>query len=112
MTEEGMSLMKNVKGNKGTVVDIKPEIKMNENTKKTDTIERKTEAFRSTLVWESSAFEEVAALCNVDGTKLSSGKSKFRKLLISEFSSDKQVDAEVVNLMPANIDICESEKSR
>ena len=109
LKEEGMRLMRKTKANKSTVVDIKGKVESKENSKNIQ-IERKTREFKSTLEWQNSPFEEVAALCNADGSKLYSGKSQFRKVLAAAFSSNTTAETGITNHYHHDVSLSDSEK--
>ena len=61
------------------VISLKPKVYTESAVdKKSITIKRKSKQILNQLYWEESNFEEAAALCNHDGTKINTNKSKVK----------------------------------
>ena len=92
-SKDAMELLKKIKQSKSTVTDVKPIQKDHLlKSKAVHAIKRKTKAFQDDLLWQNSPFQQAAAICHHDGTKIYPSKAKFRNMLIKHFSKVTDAD--------------------
>ena len=78
-SEVSHKLVKRISKSSSIVISLKPKAYIESAVdKKSITIKRKGKQFLNQLYWEESNFENAAALCNHDGTKINTNKSKVK----------------------------------
>ena len=79
LPEESHKLIKTISKSSSIVISLKPKAYIESTVdKKIITIKRKAKQILNQLYWEESNFENAAALCNHDGTKINTNKSKVK----------------------------------
>ena len=90
-----------LKKSSSIVTTIKHTLKNTTPAEKQETkVKRKAKQIINQLIWEDSNFENAAAICNADGTKINTDKSKIKnaiKELIGNFSKQSSED-EIVTI--------------
>ena len=79
LPEVSHKLVKRISKSSSIVISLKPKAYIESAVdKKSITIKRKAKQILNQLYWEESNFENTAALCNHDGTKINTNKSKVK----------------------------------
>ena len=83
---ESHKLIKRSSKSSSIVISLKPKAYIESAVdKKSITIKRKAKQILNQLYWEESNFENVTALCNRDGTKINTKKSKVKDCIKTLF---------------------------
>ena len=92
LTNEAKEQLRKVKKGTNNVIHVKSQKSKTKSdlVKQQDAINKKLKAYTNDLLWEASIYKDIAAIRSQDGSRLTSGKSKFKQALISQVLVERQ----------------------